>query len=511
MQTDISTSLNLDATVGVVIQYAQKKDVIIDKDAAIFLSKQEDYKTVIDSAFKDKVPFLDLKKAEEILQKLSSSVEIVFEKKADISNLEVVVENRAKRREAKEYTSKMKIIKDTDITNNTTGQGKVTDFVEFVRDRYNILSGLIKKHNNFSPVQSSGIKYSAKGVEVDVIGMVYEKRDTKTGNLMVIFDDNNGFFTAIFDKNKPIYAQARKLLNDDVVGIKGVKLDEKLIYASEIIFPDMPVATPKKSDIDLDIVFTSDAHIGSNVFFEKEFNNFIDWLDKGEDSSKIKYCVIAGDGVDGIGVYPGQDEELAVKDIYKQYEILSNYIERIPEHIETFIIPGNHDAVRRADPQPAIPKEYLKKLYGLKNVHVLGSPSMVEIEGLKMLMYHGNSMNELQAKLGIHFEDPIPVMEAYLLRRDVCTIYGGKNPVSPDKGGVLQIKEEPDIFVTGHLHSNGYGTYKKTMLINPGAWQAQTSFQKQQGHIPTPGRVPVMNMKTGKILEKVFINEVANM
>jgi DNA polymerase II small subunit len=322
----------------------------------------------------------------------------------------------------------------------------------------------------------------------------------------VTFDDTNGFFNVVFDKNKPIYAQARKLLDDDVVGIKGIKLDEKLIYASEIIYPDMPVSIPRRIDLDLDIAFTSDVHIGSNVFFEKEFSNFITWIGKGEDSSKIKYLVFAGDVVDGVGVYPNQDSELAIKDVYKQYDVYSNYIEQIPDYIEVFIISGNHDAVRRADPQPAVPKEYLKKLYSMKNVHILGSPSAVDIEELRLLMYHGNSMNDMQGKLGLPFTEPIPSMEAYLQRRDVAPLYGGKNPVSPDLGGFLQIKEEPDIFVTGHLHSNGYGTYKKTTLINSGTWQDQTSFQKQQGHIPTPGKVPLLNFKSGKIVEKVFVH-----
>ncbi len=507
MQTDISTSLDLNAIIGEVIQYTQAKGVIVDKEAAIFLSKQENYEEIIQIAIKQKESFLDLKKVEAIILKSSSDLNITYDNKTNISNLEVVVENRAKRKEAKEYDAKIKIIKDADVTNNATGQGKVSDFVDYQKERYAILSNFIKKHSGFSPVASSGIKYSSKGVEIDVIGMFYEKRETKSGNLLAVFDDSAGFFNVIFDKNKPIYAQARRLLDDDVIGIKGVKIDDRLIYASEIIFPDMPVAVPKKIDLDLDIAFTSDIHLGSKMFFEKQFSNFIDWLSNGEDSSKIKYLAIAGDVVDGIGVYPQQDEELAMKDIYKQYEVLSSYIEKIPDYIEVFIISGNHDAVRRADPQPAIPKEYVKKLYSLKNVHVLGSPSVAEVEGLNLLMYHGNSMNDIQPKLGLSFSEPIPAMEAYLLRRDLAPIYGGKNPISPDVGGFLQIKEEPDIFVTGHLHSNGYGTYKRTTLINPGTWQDQTSFQKQQGHMPTPGRVPLLNFKSGKIIEKVFISE----
>jgi len=41
-----------------------------------------------------------------------------------------------------------------------------------------------------------------------------------------------------------------------------------------------------------------------------------------------------GDIVDGIGAYPGQKEELIVKDIYKQYEMFSDLIEKVPDYIK---------------------------------------------------------------------------------------------------------------------------------------------------------------------------------
>ena len=140
-------------------------------------------------------------------------------------------------------------------------------------------------------------------------------------------------------------------------------------------------------------------HLGSKLFYEDMFKEFIDWLNgrnisaqEREEINKIKYIILNGDCVDGIGVYPQQLPELNIIDINEQYEILANYISQIPEYIEILLLPGNHDAVRLADPQPAIPKQFAKKLHSLKNVHMIGSPSRAKIEGLEVLMYHGNSI-----------------------------------------------------------------------------------------------------------------------
>ena len=75
------------------------------------------------------------------------------------------------------------------------------------------------------------------------------------------------------------------------------------------------------------IAFTSDIHVGSKLFLEKQFVKFIEWLNGNVDTrkdiaEKIKYLVISGDLVDGIGVYPNQDKELSISDIYKQYSVL---------------------------------------------------------------------------------------------------------------------------------------------------------------------------------------------
>jgi DNA polymerase II small subunit len=58
-------------------------------------------------------------------------------------------------------------------------------------------------------------------------------------------------------------------------------------------------------------ILISDLHFGSKYFMEDAWNRFLAWVNcESEDpsglSSGLKYIVIAGDIVDGIGIYPGQ-------------------------------------------------------------------------------------------------------------------------------------------------------------------------------------------------------------
>ena len=90
-------------------------------------------------------------------------------------------------------------------------------------------------------------------------------------------------------------------------------------------------------------------------FLEDNLKKFIKWI-KGETGSdtqkeiakKVKYVFIIGDLVDGCGIYPGQEDELIINDIYEQYEECAKYLKEIPQNIQIIACPGNHDAMRIA-------------------------------------------------------------------------------------------------------------------------------------------------------------------
>ena len=104
---------------------------------------------------------------------------------------------------------------------------------------------------------------------------------------------------------------------------------------------------------------------------------------------KVKFLCIAGDVIDGIGIFPNQDKELNEFDSKKQFLYAMNLLYQIPKSIEVFIIPGNHDMGRRALPQISL-SSFVDT--SRDNFHMLGNPSLLELNGVKLLMFHGQSL-----------------------------------------------------------------------------------------------------------------------
>src|SRR5205823_5339035 len=150
-----------------------------------------------------------------------------------------------------------------------------------------------------------------------------------------------------------------------------------------------------------------------------------------EGARPIRSLVVSGDVVDGIGVSPRQDEELTSEDIYGQYEALARMIAALPDRLAVVMLPGNHDAVRPAEPQPAFPMS-IQKLFD-SNVIFAGNPSLLSLEGVRVLAYHGRSMDDLVSAIpGLSYQRPLDGMKAMLRLRHLAPIYGGKTPIGPE-------------------------------------------------------------------------------
>ena len=126
------------------------------------------------------------------------------------------------------------------------------------------------------------------------------------------------------------------------------------------------------------------------MFLKDEFLKFVNWLngdigteEQKSDAMKIKYLFIAGDLVDGVGIYPDQDTELEIKDIFKQYAECARYLSMIRKDISIIVCGGNHDALRLSEPQPILDKNYAAPLYAIPNLTIVSNPSMVNIHGVK--------------------------------------------------------------------------------------------------------------------------------
>lgn len=336
--------------------------------------------------------------------------------------------------------------------------------------------------------------------------MISEKKITKNGHILFKLEDLTGTINALVPvSNKRLLAFCSSLLLDDVIGIEG-KLSNELFIIDQIFQPDIPQKETKTTEEDINLVLISDMQIGSELFLRKNFEKFLSWL-KGEvgdekareQAGKVKYLTVCGDVVDGIGIYPGQENGLEITDIFEQYKMFSDFMLEVPDYIHVVVCPGNHDAVKTADPQPKLPKDLIPDLYDRDNVTLIGSPGMVEVHGLKTLMYHGTSFDDIIAELPhTSYDQSESVMIESLKRRHVHPIYGGK-PITPGKKDHLIIEETPDIFHTGHIHRNGYANYKGVICINSGTWQQVTPYEIKLGHKPTPCILPIVEMKYGRI------------
>ncbi|MEM2618248.1 MAG: metallophosphoesterase [Candidatus Hadarchaeales archaeon] len=350
-------------------------------------------------------------------------------------------------------------------------------------DRYEKLSRIFKR----SGVPSVPLSRVREGEECWVVGMVAERKQTARGNLLLVLEDPTGTLRAVITKNNGIH-----LPLDSVIAVRGRKGEgSSLFLADEILFPDLPPADPVPAGFP-GVAVVSDLHVGSQMFLEGLWRSFCSWL--GE-NRWVRHLILAGDLVDGIGIYPGQEEELAVPDIYGQFARLAELLELVPEGVEIYAIPGNHDYLP-ALPQPPLPKDLASPLYE-RGVRMLGDPARLEIEGVRILVFHGHSFDSL----GGDFNRPLEMMKLLLVCRHLAPSYG-LVPLRPGERDELVVEEVPHVFVTGHTHVSGVGRYKNTLLISAGCFQDETEYTRMHGIHPTPGDVVIL--KNGSVSVKSF-------
>ncbi|MCS3901692.1 DNA-directed DNA polymerase II small subunit [Methanococcus voltae] len=413
--------------------------------------------------------------------------------------------------DSKDIETQVKVYEDTDVTGNSTCEGTLDDFITYFRDRYETLKTIIeRKYQKKSyPLNKA---YTKKNEKIFLVGIISDVNTTKNGHKMVEIEDQKGDFKVLIMKNKidnkEIFGD---ILLDEIMGFEGtVSNDGRLMFVDKTYRPDVDVKPAKKIDEEIYTAFLSDVHVGSHEFMAKTFEKFIRFLNgevgnskEQNIASKLKYVSIAGDLVDGVGIYPGQEEDLYEVDIVSQYEEVANYIAQVPEHIHFVIGPGNHDALRPAEPQPTFTQE-IRDLFPKENVTFVSNPCSVNIHGLDYLLYHGRSFDDVIGQISeAQYTNPCSIMQELLKRRHLCPTYGGRCPIAPEVRDYLVIDKKPDIFHTGHIHINGCGNYKGTIMVNSGTFQEQTSFQKKMGISPTPAIVPIMDMSNmGKIVHE---------
>jgi len=385
--------------------------------------------------------------------------------------------------------------------------GDMEGFVEYFRSRFRKIERILRQRLDVRDAVTIGdaLKMPLKS-KMKIIGIVTNRR-ASGGRLFLEIEDAEDSVTVMASAGETM-RKGLSILIDQVICVDGMKYRQDLMIANDFIWPDIPSRPPNRSEIPLCAAFLADIHIGSNHFQKELFDRFIRWMNMelGPPQSKrlagrVKYLIIAGDLVDGIGIYPNQMEELEITDIREQYEVAAMLLSELPDHVEILILPGNHDASRKSLPQDPISKEYAETLHDNRKVKFLGNPSRLLLHGVETYVCHGKALDEILSQVpGMDFHNPVDGMELLLRCRHVAPIYGNSTPIAPEREDRLVISSTPDIFQMGHIHVHGVRKYKGVTLIASGSWQAQTPFQKRVNLTPTVGVAPIVDLQTHAVV-----------
>ena len=389
------------------------------------------------------------------------------------------------------------------------GEVIVKVYSDYFRSRLKKMRRILRENPEIGGViDIAKLGYVKTDEDVTIIGLVNSKKETAKGFMFEV-EDNTGVIKVFINRNNGESKKFFQIMPDSVVAFRGRYSGRGIFFANKIYLPDVPKFKREKPPLEEKVyaVLLSDIHVGSNKFCEKAFERFLEWLNgevnnrtEEELVSRIKYMVLAGDVVDGIGIYPGQYSELEIPDIFDQYEALANLLKNVPDHITMFIGPGNHDAARTALPQPGFYEEYARPILKLKNAVIISNPAVIRLHGRDFLIAHGRGIEDVVTLIPKRSHHrPAEAMVDLLKLRHLAPTFGEKVPIAPDPEDTLVIESVPDLFQSGHVHVMQYKIYNGVFVINTGTWQAQTEFQKMVNIVPTPARVPIIDVETARL------------
>lgn len=404
---------------------------------------------------------------------------------------------------SKQISSRIEVLRDP--SDNIGTGGKVEDFSHYFRDRFQKTASVFRVRQDVRDASTiaAALQTPLKG-KVKFLAMTVEKRERRQKIFLQMDDLEDSLTVLASPEERDAFEVAQKVPLDQVVCVEGLRSQGDLIVAKHILLPDIPDHKPRLAKEEVWAVLLSDLHVGSKKFLAEQMSRVFDWLNlkvgnhnQREIASRTKYVILCGDIVDGIGIYPRQEQELAIVDLYDQYKEAAKYISRIPDHIETIMVPGNHDAVRQAMPQPRLPRDFGEPLYEARKLISLGNPSEVSLHGVRFLLHHGRSLDDLIAGVpSMDFTQPEKAMRLQLQCRHLVPEYGKRTAIAPEKEDHLVIQDVPDVFQSGHIHIVKFENYRGCQIVNSGAWQAQTDYQRRGGLIPTPGILTTVNLRT---------------
>jgi DNA polymerase II small subunit len=372
-------------------------------------------------------------------------------------------------------------------------------YTRLFTSRYRQLAPIVRGRPGLENVRSIRDLRPAD-VPQSIVGLVREVRTTSRHHHTILtLDDETGSIEVLVPHGSP--PSRVTFLSDEVVGLKlrwsGPR--DRLPAAVAVERPEVPASRPnRRVGTTRRALLLSDLHVGSKTFLAQEWAALVEFLrERGpqpELARTVDTVVVAGDLVDGIGVYPRQERDIAIPDVVEQYAELGRRLAELPARMTIVAIPGNHDAVSPAEPQPAVPPA-LARPFG-ENVKLLSNPSTFSLGGTLVAAYHGRGFDDLIPAIpGASYQRPTEVMRRMLQMRHLAPIYGSRTPLAPAERDGLVIDPVPDLLVTGHLHTYGVDRYRDVLLVNASAWQGETDYQRMRNIVPQPARATVVDLQ----------------
>ena len=147
---------------------------------------------------------------------------------------------------------------------------------------------------------------------MSIAGLVFSKRPTKSGGVEFSIDDDSGS-ASVLALGADVKKAVGEVALDQCVMVEGDIVQGRLI-AKNVVQPDVPSKSGSTSKKTAYAVFLSALHIGSNKFLDGAFSRFLAWLggnvvspEDEEIIRRLKYIVIGGEVVDGLGVFTIQE------------------------------------------------------------------------------------------------------------------------------------------------------------------------------------------------------------
>lgn len=490
------------------IAYTIELGYQLTEDAFKLLNKCSDpleiIKATINNIKKDNLDiiFITDKHIEEVLKEIDKKFLTTFPTKTIEKEIPKIEEKKEKPIiKIEEYKTEIDIIKNPGEDLKIIGN--IEDFKEYFLSRYQkIRKILASRPDNFIPL--SEIRKIRNNEEASAIAMVYDKRETKKAIVLECEDPSSRVTFIAPRTNEDVYFKCERVLIDQVIGLK-IRRANDLFIIQDLIQPDIPIINKSKEKENMEfpelyVALISDLHIGSEKFCEEAFMNFLKWLKESDEGKLVKYLIICGDLIDGVGVYPNQERELKYKSIDLQLEKTIQLLSNIPNYINVIITPGNHDPVRKTLPQPAYPKKYIEKFLEKRDFIFLGNPSEIALHKRRFLLYHGQSFDDfIQYVPGLTYstlkENIDKLLEVIPLTRHLAPVYGGSALTLPLREDLLVLENIPDILHVGHIHIAGIKKYRGLNIVNSGTFQKQTHYQKGMGLDPTPPSMALLNLQ----------------